>query len=88
MIFTNNSVIYCDIPYKNTTQYSAVGNFDHDAFYRWCKEQKSNNRILISEYKHNVPCDGTILWELESKQDVMNSSGVKQKTCEVVFEFV
>ena len=41
-----NSVIYCDIPYKETNKYNT--NFDHDRFYKWAKEQKN---IYISEYE-------------------------------------
>lgn len=45
----NNSVIYCDIPYKGTTEYIS-GAFDYDKFYKWRQTQKS---IYISEY--NMP---------------------------------
>lgn len=45
----NNSVIYCDIPYKDTQEYIS-GAFDYDKFYKWRQTQKS---IYISEY--NMP---------------------------------
>lgn len=45
----NNSVIYCDIPYKGTQEYIS-GAFDYDKFYKWRQTQKS---IYISEY--NMP---------------------------------
>lgn len=54
-----NSVIYCDIPYKNVLGYSnketyASGiYFDYDKFYDWCLQQ--NNTVFISEY--NMPED-------------------------------
>lgn len=41
-----NSVIYCDIPYKGTNDYS-VG-FDYDKFYDWCGRQ--TEPLFISEY--------------------------------------
>jgi DNA adenine methylase len=28
----DNSIIYCDIPYKNTTQYATSKNFNYDNF--------------------------------------------------------
>ena len=34
-------VVYCDIPYKNTTKYNAVNGFNHDKFYDWCKNMKN-----------------------------------------------
>ena len=41
-----NSVIYCDIPYKETNQYKT--EFDYERFYKWANGQ---NNIFISEYE-------------------------------------
>ena len=82
-----DSLVYCDIPYKGTTQYSAVGAFDHEAFYTWAKSQKQC-RILVSEYKHNVPEGAIIIWEHKSKKGIRNKDGVQETTVEVVFEFI
>ena len=46
-----NSVIYCDIPYKGTSKY--LNKFDYEKFYKWACEQKVP--IFISEY--NMPSD-------------------------------
>ena len=40
-------MIYCDIPYKNTTEYSD-GGFDHESFYDWAEKQ--SEPVIISEY--------------------------------------
>jgi len=45
----DGSVIYCDIPYKGTTDYSG-SKFDYNEFYTWCIEMSKNNVVLISEY--------------------------------------
>ena len=46
-----NSIIYNDIPYKNTTQYSTSKGFDYDKFYDWCIEKhKEGHKVFISEY--------------------------------------
>lgn len=45
----NNSVIYCDIPYKGTAEYIS-GAFDYDKFYKW---RQTQDNIYISEY--NMP---------------------------------
>lgn len=46
-----NSYIYCDIPYKNTTQYNTSKGFDYDKFYEWCIEKhKEGHKVFISEY--------------------------------------
>ena len=41
-----HSIVYCDIPYKNTNKY--FNEFDHDKFYAWALENE--NPIFISEY--------------------------------------
>ena len=43
----NNSVIYCDIPYKNTSEYQ-IKNFNYELFYNWALT--NNNPVFISEY--------------------------------------
>ena len=43
------SIIYCDIPYKNTGGYKH--QFDYDYFYDWCILKKNEgHQIFISEY--------------------------------------
>lgn len=51
----NNSVVYCDIPYKGTEQYLVNGkkcHFDHEVFYTWILElvKRDDVKIFISEY--------------------------------------
>lgn len=41
-----DSVIYCDPPYKSTCGYGI--EFDHEAFYDWCEKQPA--LVLISEF--------------------------------------
>ena len=46
-----NSIIYCDIPYKNTTQYNTSKGFDYEKFYNWCIEKSNEGHsVFISEY--------------------------------------
>jgi len=79
-----NAMIYCDIPYKGTTDYS-VGAFNHEAFYTWAKKQKwKGHTVLVSEYKHNVPEDWKVVWEYESKKDIRDKDGIQQPTVEVL----
>ena len=45
-----DSVIYCDIPYRNTATYTINdGGFDYEEFYDWAKKQ--NELVIISEYQ-------------------------------------
>ena len=49
-----NSIVYCDSPYKGTTQYK--DKFDHEPYWEWCREQvKKGHKVFISEY--NAPED-------------------------------
>lgn len=59
-----NFVIYCDIPYKNSTKYK-VDDFPYDEFYDWCRQMAKNNIVLISEY--NMPDDFECIWQKEIK---------------------
>ena len=62
------SVIYCDIPYRNTAEYKYP--FNHDEFYDWCMLHKGH--IFISEY--NMPNDRfRIVWQ-KLKRCTMSSA--------------
>lgn len=80
----DNSLIYCDIPYKDTTGYS-TGSFQHDSFYLWAKEMKDKGHtVLVSEYLHNLPEGWTIEWKHQSKKDIRNKEGVQESTVEIL----
>ncbi|WP_312286885.1 DNA adenine methylase [Terrisporobacter sp.] len=83
------SLVYCDIPYKNTTQYcsSEVGSFNHDEFYQWVRDNSDKCDIYVSEYKKNVPYDFKIVWEMESKKDIRNKDNIRENTTEVLMKY-
>ena len=59
------AVIYCDPPYKGTSEYAGAEGFDHEAFYDWCEAQDAP--VYISEY--DMPRDRFVcIWEREVKQ--------------------
>ena len=79
-----NSLIYCDIPYKDTTQYS-VGRFDHEDFYSWAVGMKKDGHsVFVSEYAQNVPDDWDIVYSVESRKGIRDKNGEQVKTVEVV----
>lgn len=50
------SIIYCDIPYKNTKQYAVSRNFEYERFYNWCiKMKEDGHSVFISEYEMPEP---------------------------------
>lgn len=65
-----NFVIYCDIPYKNSTKYNAK-DFPYDEFYDWCRQIAKNNIVLVSEY--NMPDDFECIWQKETKTTLDNN---------------
>jgi len=82
------SIIYCDIPYKNTTGYSS-GTFNHEQFYTWAYSMKAlGHTVLVSEYEMNVDeaMRENIVWRKESKKDIRDSEGIQQLTTEVLIE--
>ena len=76
VIFTNKSLfdispnkkslIYFDIPYKNTKQYSISKNFNYEEFYKKCFELKQQGHVIfISEY--SMPKEFRLVWGKEIK---------------------
>ena len=62
--YPDNSIIYCDIPYKDTKQYATSANFDHDKFWQWCRTMSDKGHdVFISEY--NAPDDFECVWSKE-----------------------
>lgn len=60
----DNSVIYCDPPYRKTTGYETSKGFDHDKFWDWCRKKAGEGHsVFISEYA--APEDFTCIWEKE-----------------------
>lgn len=60
----DDSIIYCDIPYKDTKQYATSKNFNHDKFWQWCRDMtKQGHKVFISEYQ--APDDFICVWSKE-----------------------
>lgn len=52
-------VIYCDIPYRNSTKYK-TDNFPYERFYDWVRRMSRKNIVLVSEYW--MPEDFECIW--------------------------
>lgn len=57
-------VIYCDIPYQNTTGYQQ--EFDHETFWRWAEEAAKTNVVLVSE--QTAPASWRSIWSKPVKR--------------------
>ena len=74
-------IIYCDPPYKDTTDYST--NFDHILFWNTMREWSRNNTVFISEYK--APRDFKVVSKGE-KYMSLSGSGSSSKRTEKLFQ--
>jgi DNA adenine methylase len=70
----NNSVVYCDPPYKNSQGYSE--KFDSNEFFDWCRVVGRKSYILISEY--SAPSDFSVVWEKEVNNTLDRNTGGKR----------
>ena len=68
------AVVYCDIPYRGTSEYVA-GAFDHDAFYEWALSRPFP--VYVSEY--SMPSEFTEVWSV-SHRSIFSSSAKKGVT--------
>ena len=75
-----NSIIYCDIPYKSTADYGS--NFNHKEFYNWADNQL--NPVFISEYGLD---DNrfTLLKEFSHRSTYSSTKNTNGKTTERLF---
>lgn len=78
-----DAVIYCDPPYKDTTNYSSDLTFNHDEFWDWCRKMSERNIVLISE--HDARDDFECIWEMPVKRTLDNKK--RSVAIEKLFEF-
>jgi DNA adenine methylase len=60
-----NSVVYCDAPYRSTTTdgYADAKDFDYEKYYNWLRRISKDNEVYISEQM--MPDDFEIIYEKE-----------------------
>lgn len=81
-----NSLIYCDPPYQDTTKYKGCQNFDHGKFWSWCRSMKNKGHdIFISEY--SAPNEFVCVWEKEvsSSLSANGKYGKNKRSTEKLF---
>lgn len=74
----DESIIYCDPPYTNTTGYSY--GLNHDEFWQWCRERVyEGHKVYISEYQ--APDDFIKIWE----KPIQNCLSLNKEATEKLF---
>jgi DNA adenine methylase len=79
----DNSIIYCDPPYENTTKY--INKFDHRLFWEWILNISNKHNVFISEY--NAPKYFKCVWEKEVNSSLDRDTGSK-KNIEKLFTII
>lgn len=62
----DDSIIYCDPPYKGTTGYSDKINYTY--FWEWVRKNASHSTIFVSEYA--APEDFVCVWDKDVKSSL------------------
>ena len=78
-------LIYCDPPYKDTTKYPIIGEFNTEEFWNVMRNWSKNNTVIISEYE--APYDFECIKEIHTKTDIRNSEGKRENRVERLFRF-
>jgi DNA adenine methylase len=84
----NNSLIYCDPPYRGVRKYVGNVKFDSDIFWEVCRNwSKQGHIVFISEY--DAPTDFECVWSKEISASANNSikTGQGLKAVEKLFKF-
>lgn len=80
-LIPNNSLVYCDPPYANTTKYT--NPFDSNAFWGWVRATSAHSVVLVSEY--SAPDDFDCVWSMPLA-NTLNTEGSKQSV-EKLFKY-
>ena len=79
-----NSLIYCDPPYKNTAGYNS-SSFNHDEFWEIMREWSKNNMVVISE--ETAPDDFIAIWEKKKIRTVVKVRNNRFYSIEKLFVY-
>lgn len=73
-----NSIIYSDIPYKDSTKYTTSKGFDYDKFYNWCiNKHKEGHKVFISEYW--MPYPFKVIWSKQISNGLIKNKKEVEK---------
>ena len=88
LVIQNNSLIYCDPPYRGVRKYVGNDKFDSDTFWEVCRNwSKQGHIVFVSEY--TAPDDFECVWSKEISASANNSikNGQSLKAVEKLFKF-
>lgn len=89
VVIPENSIVYCDIPYENTKQYSTSKGFNHLEFWDYARKLSTEGHsVFVSEY--NAPSDFRCIWQKEAKSSLSANGQIGGNKCstEKLFEYI
>jgi len=84
LIIPNNSIVYADPPYNNTTGYGK-DKFNSDEFWEYMRVISKNNKVFISE--QTAPNDFECVWEKEFTRTLDVNKDNQFKVTEKLFTY-
>lgn len=84
VIIPNNSIVYADPPYNNTTGYGK-DKFNSDEFWEYMRTISKNNKVFISE--QTAPNDFECVWEKEFTRTLDVNKENQFKVTEKLFTY-
>lgn len=84
VIIPNNSIVYADPPYNNTTGYGK-DKFNSDEFWEYMRVISKNNKVFISE--QTAPSDFECVWEKEFTRTLDSNKDNQFKVVEKLFTY-
>ena len=81
----NNSVVFCDPPYKDSDVLYNI-KFDYESFYDWCLEKAKNNDVFVTEY--NIEHPHFQLIGEKARQISLNGKGSKGVRTERLYKVI
>lgn len=84
VIIPNNSIVYADSPYNNTTGYGK-DKFNSDEFWEYMRTISKNNKVFISE--QTAPNDFECVWEKEFTRTLDVNKENQFKVTEKLFTY-
>ena len=84
VIIPNNSIVYADPPYNNTTGYGK-DKFNSDEFWEYMRVISKNNKVFISE--QTAPSDFECVWEKEFTRTLDVNKDNQFKVTEKLFTY-
>lgn len=79
------SLIYCDPPYANTTNYGTFKAFDHTRFWDVMREWSKDNTVLVSEYV--APEDFVCVAKFNSRMGLRVNNEINEIRTERLFKY-